>query len=115
MFSLMNKVAVVTGGSGDLGYAISKAYLEAGANVILVGRNISRLKEAIHKLQNSDRSMYFVTDVSDGNQVNIMIEKVIKKYGRIDILVTAAGIQHRSPVVSFDHEKWEAKENPRRP
>jgi NAD(P)-dependent dehydrogenase (short-subunit alcohol dehydrogenase family) len=106
MFSLSNKVAVVTGGSGDLGYAISKAYLDAGANVILVGRNIAKLKEAMDKLSCSDRSMYFVADVSDYNQVNIMVEKVLEKYGRIDILVTAAGIQHRSPVISFDHEKW---------
>ena len=107
MFSLENKVAVVTGGSGDLGYVISKAYLDAGANVILVGRNIVKLKEAVHKLQCSDRSMFFVADVSDDNQVNIMVEKVIEKYGCIDILVTAAGTQYRSPVISFDHEKWE--------
>jgi NAD(P)-dependent dehydrogenase (short-subunit alcohol dehydrogenase family) len=106
MFSLSSKVAVVTGGSGDLGYAISKAYLDAGANVILVGRNITKLKEAVGKLSCSGRTMYFVADVSDDNQVNIMVEKVLEKYGRIDILVTAAGIQHRSAVISFDHEKW---------
>lgn len=106
MFALSNKVAVVTGGSGDLGLAISKAYSDAGAIVVLVGRNEDKLEAAIQKLQHPDRAMYLAADVSDDVQVDAMVEKVLQKYGHIDVLVTAAGVQHRSSAISFDHEKW---------
>ena len=107
MFSLLDKVAIVTGGAGDLGFAIAEAYSVAGAFVVLVGRNPNNLEVAIKKLSNPHRAIAVTADVSDEDQVNAMVETVIKKYGCIDILVTAAGIQHRNPVLTFESEKWE--------
>lgn len=107
MFSLSEKVAIVTGGAGDLGLAIAKAYSQAGAYVVLVGRNEEKLKVAQKQLSDPQRSMTCVADVSDDAQVDAMVERVHQHYGRIDILVTAAGIQHRSPTLTFDHMKWE--------
>jgi len=107
MFSLLDKVAIVTGGAGDLGFAIAEAYSAAGAFVVLVGRNLNNLEVAIKKLSNPHRAIVVTADVSDEEQVNAMVETVIKKYGCIDILVTAAGIQHRNPVLTFESEKWE--------
>ena len=107
MFSLLDKVAIVTGGAGDLGFAIAEAYSVADAFVVLVGRNPNNLEVAIKKLSNPHRAIAVTADVSDEEQVNAMVETVIKKYGCIDILVTAAGIQHRNPVLTFESEKWE--------
>ena len=107
MFSLSDKVAIVTGGAGDLGFAIAEAYSMADAFVVLVGRNFDNLETAIKKLSNPHRAIAVTADVSDEDQVNAMVETVIKKYGSIDILVTAAGIQHRSPALNFESEKWE--------
>ena len=107
MFSLLDKVAIITGGAGDLGCAIAKAYSEGGAYVVLVSRNSNNLKEVIKKLPSPNRAMAITTDVSEQYQVKAMVEKVMKEYGRIDILVTAAGIQHRKPVLTFESEMWE--------
>jgi NAD(P)-dependent dehydrogenase (short-subunit alcohol dehydrogenase family) len=107
MFSLSDKVAIVTGGAGDLGFAIAEAYSIAGAFVVLVGRNSSNLESAIKKLSSPHRAIAITADVSDENEVNAMVETVIKKYGCVDILVTAAGIQHRSSVLTFESKMWE--------
>lgn len=107
MFSLENKVAIITGAAGDLGFAIAKAYLAAGAAVVLVGRDHNGLDRAIQKLGGpSDRVITHVVDVADARQVNAMIEGVIQKLGQIDILVTAAGIQRRFPALTFNHDAW---------
>lgn len=107
LFSLKGKVAIVTGGGGDLGLSISKAYLDAGAYVVLVGRKMARLKEAEAYLDAPNRLMSIAADVADPEQIDAMVTSVMQNYGRIDILVTAAGIQHRSPVLLFEHAHWE--------
>jgi NAD(P)-dependent dehydrogenase (short-subunit alcohol dehydrogenase family) len=107
IFSLQNRVAVVTGAAGDLGFAISKAYREAGAAVVLAGRDRDRLNRAVERLGGpSDRLITHVVDVADAGQVDAMIDGVIQRLGQIDILVTAAGIQRRFPAVTFDREAW---------
>lgn len=107
MFSLKNKVAIVTGASGDLGFSIAKTYIAAGATVVLAGRNWSRLDNAIQKLGGaSDHVVACVVDVSDAGQVAAMMADAAHRFGQIDILVTAAGVQHRSPAVTFDHAAW---------
>jgi NAD(P)-dependent dehydrogenase (short-subunit alcohol dehydrogenase family) len=104
--SLSRKVAIVTGGTGTLGLAISKAYLDAGALVVLVGRNAKKLSDVRAKLGVPDRVMPVVADVASGDQVSAMVASVIEYQGRVDILVTAAGVQHRSPALTFDHLHW---------
>lgn len=107
MFSLENKVAIITGAAGDLGFAVSKAYFEADATVVVAGSNQNRLNRAIQELGgSSDRVIAYVVDVADAKQVNAMIDSVIQKLGQIDILVTAAGIQRRFPALTFDHDAW---------
>jgi NAD(P)-dependent dehydrogenase (short-subunit alcohol dehydrogenase family) len=107
LFSLSGKVAIVTGGAGDLGLAISRAYLDAGASVVLVGRNKASLAAAEAALGGPQRPITSIAaDVSDDAQIDAMVAAVIKQHGRIDILVTAAGIQHRSPALDFDHGCW---------
>jgi len=107
IFSLENKVAVVTGAAGDLGFAISKAYCEAGAIVVLAGRDSARLDRASERLGGSSSQVATrVVNVADANQVSAMIDGVVNSLGRIDILVTAAGIQHRAPAATFAHDAW---------
>ncbi|CAH0354130.1 SDR family NAD(P)-dependent oxidoreductase [Aquabacterium sp. CECT 9606] len=106
LFSLSGKVAIVTGGAGDLGLAIARAYLDAGATVVLVGRRLASLDAAVASLGVPERLTSISADVSDDVQIDAMVDAVMKQHGRIDILVTAAGIQHRSPVLDFDHGHW---------
>ena len=107
IFSLKNKVAVVTGGAGDLGFAISKAYREAGATVVLAGRDASSLDRAVDRLGGrSDRVASRAVDVADASQTDALIEGVVQHFGQLDILVTAAGMQHRAPAASFSRDAW---------
>ena len=107
LFSLKNKVAIVTGAYGDLGYSISKAYLDAGAYVVLTGLSKSNLDNMAQQLESfSEFILPCVVDVSDALQVNAMVEEVIDRFGKIDILVTAAGVQHREPIEVFNHDEW---------
>lgn len=108
IFSLENKVAIITGATGNLGFAISKAYVEAGATVVLVGRDQNKLHQTVQKLgQSPDRVTTFVVDVADAKQVDSMINDAVQRLGQIDILVTAAGIQHRCPALTFNHDAWD--------
>ncbi len=107
MFSLEKKVAIITGAYGDLGFSISKAYIEANAIVVLAGLNKNKLDSMIKQLGvSSDLALPLVVDVTDAIQVKAMVDKVIERFGQIDILVTAAGIQHRSPIGTFNHNEW---------
>ena len=106
MFSLNDRIAVVTGGSGDLGFAIADAYSAAGAFVILVGRDKSKLDISLNNISHPNKSISIVCDVRDEAQVEKMVEEVLIRYGKIDILLTAAGIQHRSPVINFGGDDW---------
>jgi NAD(P)-dependent dehydrogenase (short-subunit alcohol dehydrogenase family) len=107
LFSLKDKVAIVTGAYGDLGYSISKAYLGAGATVVLAGLSKRSLDSMAQQLESySDFILPYVVDVSDAMQVNAMVEDVIDRFGKIDILVTAAGVQHREPIEVFNHDEW---------
>jgi len=107
MFSLEKKVAIITGAYGDLGFSISKAYIEAGATVVLTGLNKGKLDLMIKQLGvSSDFVLPLVVDVTDAIQVKAMVDNVIDRFGQIDILVTAAGVQHRSPIDTFNHAEW---------
>lgn len=106
MFSLNDRIAVVTGGSGDLGFAIAHAYSAAGAVVVLVGRDKSKLDIALKNISHPGKTLAIACDVRDEAQVEKMVEEVLLKYGKIDILLTAAGIQHRSPVINFGGDDW---------
>ena len=107
IFSLKDKVAIVTGAYGDLGFSISKAYLEAGARVVIAGRSKKSLDSMLQELEEyADFILPCVVDVTDASQVELMVDYVIDRLGRVDILVTAAGVQHRESIEAFSHVAW---------
>ncbi|MEK6531799.1 MAG: glucose 1-dehydrogenase [Deltaproteobacteria bacterium] len=103
--SLEGKCAVVTGGSGDLGLAMARSLYEAGARVLISSRGKKRLAEAAKSL--GPDCAFFPADVTDLKQVESLMRSAIKKMGRIDILVTAAGAQVRRPALEFTKRQWD--------
>ena len=99
MFSLKGKVALITGASYGIGFAIAKAFAKAGATIVfndikqeLVDKGIASYKEEGIKAHG------YVCDVTDENAVNELVEKIETEVGKIDILVNNAGIIKRIPM-----------------
>ncbi len=89
-FSLEKKLALVTGGGTGIGLAITKAFVTAGARVVITGRREEVLQQASKEI--GDEVSYVVGDVSDLTKIPHLVQDVATKFGDIDILVNNAGI-----------------------
>jgi len=90
---LENKVAVITGGSRGLGYAIAEAYGREGARVVIASRTQKAVDKAVRNLRESGaQADGLACDVSDLRQVEALAEFAVQKYGGLDIWVNNAGI-----------------------
>jgi len=90
---LQDKVAVITGGSRGLGYAIAEAYARAGAKVVIASRSARTVAEAVKMLQENGAQVDGqACDVSGIQQVEALAEFAIRTFGRVDIWVNNAGL-----------------------
>jgi 3-oxoacyl-[acyl-carrier protein] reductase len=102
--NLKNAVALITGGSSGIGYAIAKSLKESGARVAITGRNEKRLHEAANEL-----GVHAIrADVASEADVKNTYADVIAKFGDLDILVNNAGIGYFKNLVDFDLKEFEA-------
>ncbi|MCI9646910.1 MAG: SDR family oxidoreductase [Lachnospiraceae bacterium] len=107
---LKDKVAVVTGGTRGIGYAIVKKYLENGAKVILFGSRPETVEKALSSLKSENPSWPvegFHPNLSDAKEVAKTIEGIKEKYGRIDILVNNAGISDSTKADAYEDGQFE--------
>jgi 3-oxoacyl-[acyl-carrier protein] reductase len=88
---LQDKVAIVTGASSDIGASIVKRFVEEGANVVLLGRNLESLEKVRKSVGNDKKTVSMTCDVTDEAQVFQVVDQVMDKYGKIDILVNGSG------------------------
>lgn len=89
---LEGKVALITGASGAIGSAISFRLAMEGATIIACGRNIENLKTVEEQIKNNNGKIYlYKLDVTDEENIDKVCEDVIKKFGKIDILINNAG------------------------
>lgn len=107
---LKGKVAVVTGGTRGIGYAVVRKYLENGAKVVLFGSRAETVEKALASLkaENPDWVVEGASpDLTDAAQVAKAIENVKEKYGRLDILVNNAGVSDSTKVDDYDPVQFE--------
>ncbi len=88
---LQDKVAIVTGASSDIGAGIVRRFVEEGAKVILLGRNLESLEKVRKDVGNGKNTVAITCDVTDEAQIIQTVDQVMDKYGKIDILVNGAG------------------------
>lgn len=102
-FSLEGKVALVTGGSYGIGFAIASAYAEAGATICFNGIHPESVERGIAKYKEKGIDVHgYVCDVTDEEQVKKMIAQINEEVGVIDILVNNAGIILRKPMLETE-------------
>lgn len=105
---LEGRVALVTGGSRGLGLGMALALAHAGADVALAARTEKELQEAKELIKEVGReSLAVTTDVSDVSAVREMVRRAAEYFGRLDILVNAAGINIRQPADTFTEADWD--------
>jgi len=106
-FKLTGKTALVTGSQTGLGAGIAIALAQAGACVMLHGRDESGLKEVRASIESSGgKAKQCVGDVSDAKVCEEIVSQTIEELGSIDILVNNAGIIRRAPAVDFSEKDW---------
>jgi NAD(P)-dependent dehydrogenase (short-subunit alcohol dehydrogenase family) len=99
---LEDRVAIVTGGSGGIGFETSKALLENGATVVISDSNANRGEQIAQELGIE----FFPADLTHSSQVSNLARHVKDKYGRIDIAFNNAGIAHSVPAEECTDEQW---------
>jgi 3-hydroxybutyrate dehydrogenase len=108
---LKDKVALVTGSTSGIGLGIARALAAAGAGVVLNGFGDSEAIEATRLAIGTDFGVpvaYSAADMSNPNSIAEMISTTIDRFGRLDVLVNNAGIQHVAPLQEFPVAKWDA-------
>lgn len=108
--TLKGKVAVVTGGTRGIGYAVVRKYLEAGASVALFGSRQCTADAALERITSESPGanvMALSPDLTDSASVEGAFGEVFKRFGRIDILVNNAGISQSLPLNEYSDEEMD--------
>jgi NAD(P)-dependent dehydrogenase (short-subunit alcohol dehydrogenase family) len=93
LFDLTGKTAVVTGASYGLGVTFSQALAQQGVNLVLAARSAEKLNEVAASLTERGHAVLVAPcDVGDAKQVASMMERAVKRFGRVDVLVNNAGV-----------------------
>ncbi|MEP1611270.1 MAG: SDR family oxidoreductase [Roseobacter sp.] len=105
LFSLAGKRALITGSSQGIGFALAKGLIQAGASVVLNGRNAEKLATAAAQLGGDVDVLAF--DATDHEAVRAAVDGFEAQNGPIDILVNNAGMQHRTELQDFPADAFE--------
>jgi NAD(P)-dependent dehydrogenase (short-subunit alcohol dehydrogenase family) len=109
LFSLEDKVAVVTGGTSGIGRALSLGLADAGADVIATARRQQQVEEVANEIESRGRkTLRLASDVADRASLEKLLAAVLGRFGKVDILVNCAGTIKRTPTLTMPEEEWTA-------
>jgi len=107
LFDLTDRVAVVTGGNGGIGFGIAQGLARAGAAVVVAGRREAKNAEAVQALERAGaKALAFAGDLKDEATCRALMERAVSGFGRLDILVNNAGIAIRKPPEAYTLAEW---------
>lgn len=107
LFDLSGRIAVVTGGTTGLGHAIALGLAEAGANVVPTSRRLQQVEKVAAEIEALGRQSLRVTsDVLHRASLEALRDAVLGAFGKVDILVNAAGVTHKGPTLDMDEADW---------
>src|SRR5262245_26979373 len=108
LFDLRGKVAIVTGGNGGIGLGISLGLAQAGAAIVILGRNTAKSEAAAAEIrsQTGVETLVVTADVSRPEDIDRAADETMKRFGRADILFNNAGINIRKPPHELSLAEW---------
>jgi NAD(P)-dependent dehydrogenase (short-subunit alcohol dehydrogenase family) len=107
LLDITDRVAVVMGGTSGLGRAIAIGLAQHGANVIPSGRREEQMASACDEIRALGRSTFVrPCDVTDRESIDQLRDAALKEFGRVDIIVNAAGFTFREPTATMDEARW---------
>ena len=105
---LKGRVAVVLGGTSGLGHAIALGLAQAGADVVASSRRQEQVHCVAAEIESLGRRTLCVTsDVTDRASIQSLHDAALKQFGKVDILVNAAGITHKKPAIDLEETDWQ--------
>ncbi|MGD2041227.1 MAG: SDR family NAD(P)-dependent oxidoreductase, partial [Anaerolineae bacterium] len=105
---LNDKVAIITGATKGIGLACAQEFAQEGARVVLAGRTESLGETAAEKIRETGGEAVFVRcDVSHKDQIDALVEATVEHYGRIDVVVNNAGVNHSAKFFDITEEEWD--------
>ena len=107
LFSLDGRVALVTGSSRGLGLSMARALAEHGAQVLINSRNAENVETAVAQLRHDAlKAAALPFDLTDSAATSEAVSQIIGEYGRLDIVINNAGVQHRVPLTEWADDDW---------
>ncbi|MDA8527277.1 SDR family oxidoreductase [Opitutaceae bacterium] len=108
LFSLSGKVAVVIGGTGELCGTMALGLAQAGAEVVLVGRNEAKAADRLAQIEAAGGKAWFhAADATSKSELTALRDAVIAKAGRVDVLVNGAGVNSPTPVMEIPEDEFD--------
>jgi NAD(P)-dependent dehydrogenase (short-subunit alcohol dehydrogenase family) len=108
IFSLEGKAAVVVGGTSGIGRALSLGLADAGADVIASARRAEQVEETASEIERRGRqTLRLCSDVCDRASLEQLLAASLKSFGKVDILISCAGITKRTPTLDVAEEEWD--------
>lgn len=108
MYNFTNKIAIVTGGGSGMGLEIAKRLVQAGANVVIGGRNADKLQHAAHEIDVTGEHIRFVAgDIAQVATAHALVEMAETVFGGVDILINNAGIFNPKPFLDVEEHEYD--------
>jgi gluconate 5-dehydrogenase len=105
LFSVVDQVVLVSGGSRGIGQAIAQGFAERGATVIITGREQATLDQAAQEL--GAKSHAIVCDVAHADSIRNCVQQALERFDHVDTLVNCAGVNRRKPAIEFSEEDYD--------
>jgi 3-hydroxybutyrate dehydrogenase len=103
---LKDKVAIVTGAASGIGHDIARTYAREGACVVIADINQKAADAAAAELGNSKKAIGVMMEVTNEQQVDAGVTRTVEQFGKVDVLVSNAGIQIVAPLDEFEFTDW---------
>ena len=108
LIDFTDKVVLITGGTGGIGYTVSKEFLASGASVIVIGSDKAKTQKAAEELSSLGKAYGYAVDITDTASVERAVKAIVNEFGKIDVLVQCAGSMGGKPgleVTEADFDK----------